>query len=119
MLNLFEPNRPPSSSKPVRAPGFLSFFFFGLLIAVLPVRGAETGPTAPLVESVAPGIWRLHFGDPETFTPTHFRSAAMDTAGLEAMPFQRPMPLDMAGISFQVSARGCSLLLPMKPHENI
>jgi alpha-D-xyloside xylohydrolase len=43
----------------------------------------------------------------------------MDTADLEKMPPNPPMPLDAARISFQVSDRGCSLQLPMKSGENI
>ena len=56
----------------------------GLMAGAVTVRGADADAPTPKAEQVAPGIWRLHFGDPEQFTPTHFRSAAMDTAGLEA-----------------------------------
>jgi alpha-D-xyloside xylohydrolase len=97
---------------------FLSFCLV-LLVASTAVRGAETDLTLPQIKLIAPGIWLLHFGNPEQLTPTHFRSAEMATAGLEKMPFNQPMPLDAAKISFQVSDRGCSLLLPMKPDENI
>lgn len=94
-------------------------FLLPLLAATMAVCGAEPGAPAPKAELVAPGIWRLHFGSPEQFTPTHFRSAAMDTAGLEKMSPSPAMPLDPAKISFQVSNRGCSLLLPMTPDESI
>ena len=90
-----------------------------LVIVSTAVCGAEPELSAPQTELVAPGIWRLHFGNPEPFTPTHFRSAPMDAAGLEKMPFHQPMPLDAAKISFQVMARGCSLLLPMQSGESI
>lgn len=83
------------------------------------VGGAESDSTAPQIDLIAPGVWRLHFGNPEIFTPTYFRSAPMDAAGLAKLPFNRPLPLDVAKISFQVSARGSSLRLPMKPGENI
>ncbi len=43
----------------------------------------------------------------------------MDTAGLEAMSPPRSMPLDISRISFQVSDRGCSLLLPLESGESI
>ncbi len=95
------------------------WFSFVFLSFALDVRGAEYDSTIPSVESVAPGIWRIHFGNPEPFTPTHFRTAAMDTAGLEKMPFDQPMPLDPAQISCRISDRGCSVLLPMKPGESI
>lgn len=80
---------------------------------------AKAQAPMPAVETVAPGIWRLHFGDPETFTPTHFRSAPMDTNGLAALPAPRDLPLDPAKIHFQVSGRGCSVSLPMRTGESI
>ncbi len=83
------------------------------------VYGAEPDGTAPKATLVAPGVWRMRFGEPETFTPTHFRSAAMDVAGLAAKPFGGKMPLDVSKISFRVSDRGCSLLLPMDRQESI
>jgi len=90
-----------------------------LLAGMLAVHGAEADAPAPKAELVAPGIWRIHFGEPEQFTPTHFRSAAIDTAGLEAIPSGQSMPLDAAKISFRVSSRGCSVLLPMTRNESI
>ena len=74
---------------------------------------------APEAEMVAPGLWRIHFGMPEEFTPTHFRSAAINVAALGAMPSVRLMPLEIAGIKCRVSQRGCSLILPMEPNESI
>jgi len=89
-----------------------------LSICVPLCRAADSG-AEPKAEQVAPGVWRIRFGKPETLTPTHFRSAVMDQAGLEAMPTSRPIPLDLAKVTFQASDRGCSLLLPMDPHESI
>lgn len=79
------------------------------------VRASER----PQVELVAPGVWRLRFGKPEKSTPTHFRSAPMDKAALDAMPFKQPMPLDASQIVFETSDRGCSVRLPMTAKENI
>ena len=86
-----------------------------LLAAAISANAAA----APQAEPVAPGIWRIHFGDPEQFTPTHFRTAPPDTAGLEKMSFDQPMPLDLGQISFKASDRGCSVLLPMTSGESI
>jgi alpha-D-xyloside xylohydrolase len=107
-----------SLRKNIRHIGFLPLFLT-LIAATNTVQGAGPDSSAPQTELVAPGIWRLHFGDPEQFTPTHFRSVPMDSADLEKMPFSQPMPLNVASISFQVSERGCSLQFPMKPGENI
>jgi alpha-D-xyloside xylohydrolase len=90
-----------------------------LLTAITSVHGAESNTSDPQVELIAPGVWRIRFGIPEKFTPTHFRGVPVDVAGLEAMSSSRSMPLDPAQISFQVSDRGCSLQLPMRPGENI
>ena len=90
-----------------------------LFTSAVPVRGAEPDSPAPKAELVAPGTWRLHFGEPEPFTPTHFRSAAIDTADLQSKAGNAPIPLDLSKISFRVSSRGCSLLLPMTTGESI
>jgi hypothetical protein len=89
------------------------------LTLAIALGSAEAGPSAPQTELIAPGVWRLHFGNPEELTPTHFRSAPIDDAGLETMPLNEAIPLDPAKISFEVSDRGCSLQLPMKSGENI
>src|SRR5262249_9792325 len=90
-----------------------------LLVASTPVCRAGVVSSAPKPELVAPGIWRLHFGNPERFTPTSFRSADMDRAGLKQMRSSQTTPLDMTKISFQVADRGCSVQLPMTSSENI
>ncbi len=74
---------------------------------------------SPQVELVAPGIWRIRFGNPEEFTPTHFRTAPIAKAGLDNMPFQGSPPVDPDRIVFQASDRGCSLRLPMAGRESI
>ena len=97
--------------------------FSSLCLAVLIVSttvcGAEPDSSAPKVELVAPGIWHIRFGSPEEFTPDHFRSAPMDTAGLDAMSSDLSPPIDPAKIVFDVSDRGCSLRLPMTKNESI
>src|SRR5580704_133913 len=72
----------------------LSVLCLALLLARAAVCRAETDSPAPEVQLVAPGIWRLHYGNPEQFTPTHFRSAEIDDAGLKKMAARQPIPLD-------------------------
>lgn len=93
-------------------------FFTTLFVAAVDVWG-EDHSLEPQVSLVAPGVWRLHFGDPEQFTPTHFRAAAIDMDGLNAMSASRSMPIDLKKISFQVSDRGCSVSFPMTKTESI
>lgn len=73
---------------------------------------------AAKVDGIAPGVWRIRFGQPEDFTPTHFRSAAMNKAALKKMP-PAAMPLAPDKLAFEASSRGCSLLVPMIPNEHI
>jgi alpha-D-xyloside xylohydrolase len=94
-------------------------FCVGVLAVAIPVCGKGADSPVARVQSIAPGIWRLHFGNTERFTPTRFRSADVDKVNLKRMPSTRTMPLDAAKISFQVSERGCSLQLPMTSGENI
>jgi alpha-D-xyloside xylohydrolase len=95
--------------------GIITFlpFFCGLA----GVHGAD-GPPAPKVQQVAPGIWRIRFGHPERFTPTAFRTAAMEMTDLKEKGRGR-LPFNPDQIVFQASDRGCSLLLPMKRKESI
>lgn len=104
--------------KPIVAGGVLPACCV-LLAGTLVLGAAGANDAAVQPELVAPGIWRLHFGHPEAFTPTHFRSAPMDAAGLAKLPPAGSMPLNAADISFHVSRRGCSLLLPMSRQESV
>ncbi|HTV42616.1 MAG TPA: TIM-barrel domain-containing protein [Candidatus Sulfotelmatobacter sp.] len=92
--------------------------FWQILFAVPTVSGADGSP-APEIQQVAPGIWRIRFGDPEQFTPTHFQTAPMDLAGLKEMTAGGQMPLNPDKILCQVSDRGCSVCLPMARNESI
>ena len=91
----------------------------GMLCAVVlwaglfAARSAEPPSTAPGITRVAPGIWRLRFGHPETLTPTHFRSAPVNLEALQALPPGEPMPLEVNQIDCQISGGGCAVALPM------
>lgn len=95
------------------------FHFLTLMVAAATAYGAGSDSSTPQAEMVAPGIWRFHFGNPEQWTPTRFRSAPVASAALEKMPFSQPMPLNATNISFESSERGCTLQFPMKPGENV
>ncbi len=98
---------------------FRRLVFLAAGLMAISGRGAEPAAAAPQAELVAPGVWRIRFGQPEQFTPTYFRSAAMDVAGLQALAPNAPLPLDLAKVTFQATARGCSLLLPMDNQERL
>lgn len=110
---------PPARQNNSKSNSILKLLALGFFAVAAGARGADAGALAPQVETVAPGIWRVHFGNPETFTPTHFRSAAIDTLGLEKIPATSSIPLDPSTMVFQTSARGCSVRLPLKADENL
>lgn len=89
-----------------------------VLLLVIGLQAALAEP-APKAELVAPGIWRIHLGKPEKFTPTFFRAAAIDREDLKALPVADQFPLDAAGIDFTVTGGGCAVRLPMTVDENI
>src|ERR1700722_13092110 len=92
-----------------------SIAFAGTIIA----SDGEQIPPAPRPESVAPGVWRIRFGEPEKNTPTRFRAAAPDNDGLAAKSSGANLPFNLHQISFHHSDRGCSLLLPLDRKEHI
>lgn len=85
-------------------------------------RAADTISTGSVtsqnVKQVAPGIWRIRLGQPETFTPLHFQTVPPDEAGLKALP-AAPMPFDAGKIHFQITGRGIAVELPMERGESI
>src|ERR1700739_3734204 len=100
-------------------PGAIAFLsLFQTFFAVPNVFCADDSP-APKIQQVAPGVWRIRFGHPEQFTPTHFRTAPMDVAGLKDMASSAQLPFNPAKIVCQVSDRGCSVCLPMERNESI
>lgn len=108
--------RARNSSSKFSQPSGLLFLCPLLLTATITICATA----APQAGQIAPGVWRIRFGEPELFTPTHFHSARPDIAGLEKVSAAiQALPLDLRDISFQVSDRGCSVLLPMTSDESI
>ena len=70
-------------------------------------------------EQVAPGVWRIRLGKPETHTPLSFRTAPIRTEGFGSLAAcdRPPFPLD--GITFRATGRGCAVTLPMTTDERI
>jgi alpha-D-xyloside xylohydrolase len=100
----------------------LIFFLVALPLIIVSAgvaRGDESIPQSPQIQVIAPGIWRLRFGTPELFTPTHFRSANANTTALAKMASATNLPLDLGKLVFRASDQGCYLSLPMERRENI
>jgi alpha-D-xyloside xylohydrolase len=96
----------------------LGIFWALALGAALTTRSAESNFTAAVTQ-VAPGIWRIHLGQPEALTPLHFRSAPLAIGGLASLPGTGELPLAIDQLAFHVSAYGCAVELPMSADEGI
>lgn len=70
------------------------------------------------MECIAPGIHRMRFGEPEALTPVSLRRSEIDMEGLSRLPNDRCIFSD-GDMSFTVTARGCTLTLPLTPDEGI
>ena len=78
------------------------------------MAGAEAS-----LDEVAPGVWRIHLGQPEAQTPLRFREHAVRTAELAALPPCRDLPFPAAGVQFKAVARGSAIELPLADGEQI
>ena len=63
-----------------------SFYWVLGVIAVSGFAKAEPGWAKPAVEAVAPGVWRVRFGQVEAFTPVAARVGAVRTRELQQLP---------------------------------
>jgi alpha-D-xyloside xylohydrolase len=67
-------------------------------------------------QNIAPGIWKVRFGDPEKLTPVSQRFFFMDEASLRQLP-DSSCPLAQEAIQGHSSKRGFVVTLPLEPDE--
>lgn len=89
------------------------------LFAILILFCASAYADAAKVQQVAPGVWRVRFGNPETLTPVHFRSAQPAIEGMNSLPTVKDAPIAPETISFSARQRGCAIEIPMSKGERI
>ena len=82
-------------------------------------RWAAFAGSAPQAESVAPGIWRIRLGTPESRTPLSLHSVASRLAPLADFPPVKDLPFALDQLVFRPSAHGCAVALPMEKGERI
>ena len=75
--------------------------------------------SAKLIESVAPGVWRFRFGEPEQVTPVSVRQSGIRREAMLALPAVAEMPLNAERIRFRTAARGCVVELPLERNEGL
>lgn len=78
-----------------------------------------TSALGQTAKSVAPGVWKVTFGEPEAFTPLRIRPEKIQTEALGKMTQVDKPPLRPQSIAFRIGARGCCLELPMDAREQV
>jgi len=73
----------------------------------------------PILEMIAPGVWRLRCGTPEAITPVSVRQSTVRRAALAALPAIGKAPILADQIQFRESVRGCVVTLPLGCAEGI
>ncbi len=71
------------------------------------------------MQSIAKGIWKLTYGEPERFTPETFRRASVKTEAIECVGVSRRMGFGEDEILCRTTARGVTVTLPMDTEEDI
>lgn len=66
------------------------------------------------ITEIAPGVWRLRYGEPEKITPVSVRQSKMKTAGL---PVVSNPPFGPEKVKFRTDTRGCVVTLPLGEEE--
>ena len=71
------------------------------------------------ISLIAPGIWKIRLGEPETVTPVSVRQSHIQHSSLVAMPAVDAPPFEVKKIQLRKSARGSTLTLPMSRDEGV
>ncbi len=87
-------------------------------------RSAETfhrtwakSDAGPRCAEVAPGVWRVRFGQPEKFTPLRFREHPPRLEAMARLESSDTIPIKPSEIGFRTGARGAVLELPFEAEE--
>ena len=72
-----------------------------------------------MITLVAPGIWKLTLGTPESLTPSGLASTAPDHAHLAALPAVDACPLAPSAIAAAPTARGFQVRIPLQASEQL
>ena len=83
---------------------------------LLPLGSVFAQAVSARPELVAPGIWRLTFGQPEAITPVATRHFPAASAGFARLPAAPECPVTA---SASLSERGCLIRLPLAADELI
>ena len=92
-----------------------------LLLSLLASSAAAAADSS--LEQVAPGVWRIHLGEPEAQTPIRFREQFREYPPrldrLAALPPCKQLPFRASAVQFKAVPRGSALELPLQDGEQI
>jgi alpha-D-xyloside xylohydrolase len=90
------------------------FFIVGTMLFFSSYGENLQSPNAgePIISVVAPGIWRLQFGEPERFTPLIFRELDIAQEGLQKLGDADTPPFDLDGIHCSVTDSRTVVYIP-------
>lgn len=72
------------------------------------------------VEEVASGVWRIRFGQPESFTPGRFREKPIRKDALAGLPAPGKLPFQLADIQCQIKPARTVVYIPCnEPDDQI
>lgn len=71
------------------------------------------------MQQIARGIWKIVLGEPEKFTPEHFRQFPIRTEEIERIPVSRESNISEKQIHWKKTKRGITVTLPMETQEDI
>lgn len=71
------------------------------------------------MQQIAKGIWKIVLGEPEEFTPEHFRQFSVRTEAIEQIPVSRECRVSKEKIYWRKTKRGITVTLPMETQEDI
>jgi len=107
----------------LKSRNYSNLFSFHKIILLLILLSAEVSADQSMKtsspERVAPGIWRIRLGNPESITPVLLNPIAICKAGLDALPDIAKTAIDLNDIQWSISSRGCVVHLPMTERDNI
>ncbi len=71
------------------------------------------------MQEIAKGIWKITFGEPEKFTPVHFKKEAVRKDEIEQLGISQKVPWNEDDIHWRQSKRGIEIKIPMNTDEDI
>lgn len=71
------------------------------------------------MQQIAKGIWKIVLGEPEKYTPEHFRQFEVRKEEIGMLPLSKSGALSEGDIQWKKSKRGVTITLPMDTNEDI